>query len=319
MTQSRSIEIETRRDVPGVGTLYLARRRGDPGRQIEFIEATDPGTPRSDKWILMISTQFGCAVSCAMCDAGAAGYHGNLTLPELRDQILTVFDARPETAAGEVKKLKLHFARMGEPSFNPEVLRCIEELGSEGRLPGLVPSISSVAPSCRGTLDFFEELFRLKERWFSGGRFQLQFSVHSTDEAARRALIPIRKWDLEDIAAVGRRWYREGDRRVTLNFALSREAPCDPAIVARLFSPRSFLIKFTPIHPTARADSSGLTANWYQAPERITSLTSELERRGYQVIVNAPWPEEILSHASCGQLARAAAEQPRPEAAAPAC
>ncbi len=299
----RDFKVVDVKEIPPVARLYVARRRNDPDRGVEFIDAVDPGVARKLKWIIMVSTQFGCPVGCSMCDVGSIRYRGNLNLNELLFQIRTVFSAHPEIDASTVEKIKLHFARMGEPSLNPAVTRCIEHLARTSRLTGLVPSISTVAPACPVARDFFEELFRIKERYFREGRFQLQFSVHSTDAAARRALIPVRKWNLEDIANVGKKWWRPGDRKVTLNFALAKGVPFDPDVLGRIFDPERFLIKFTPVHPTRRADENGLTENWFVTPPRVARLASEMERRSFSVIVNPPWPEETRGAVSCGQLA----------------
>jgi len=67
--------LETR-EVPGLARLYLAELPGDGLRMIEFVDTVEPGVEKADKWVLMISTQFGCAVGCRMCDAGAMGFHG---------------------------------------------------------------------------------------------------------------------------------------------------------------------------------------------------------------------------------------------------
>jgi len=192
---------------------------------------------------------------------------------------------------------------MGEPSLNHAVLETLSHLGRTGGMPGLMPSISSVAPRCPQSNTFFDRLIGIKNEFFAGGMFQLQFSVHSTDEDARRVLVPIRKWTLEDIAAFGPRWWRAGDRKLTLNFALSESVPFDPDAVERLYSPEMFLLKFTPIHPTRRADENKLTLSWFEAPERVAKLTDELKRRGYHCIVNPTWPEEVYGAVSCGQLA----------------
>ena len=200
-----TLEARLVRRVGDIAGLYSAFRRGDPSRSLEFIDALDPGVPRAKKWVIMVSTQFGCPVGCAICDAGDRPYRGNVSGEEILEQVRRVLAAHPEQDPARVPKLKVHFARMGEPSFNEGVLEALSALGGGGRLPGLLPSVSSVAPRCARSAAFFETLRAVKDRWFRDGMFQLQFSVHSTDDEARRALVPIRTWSLEEMAEFGRR------------------------------------------------------------------------------------------------------------------
>lgn len=301
--ESPVIGVDLVREVPGFATLYRGNRRGDSGRWFEFLDATDPPHPRSEKWVLMVSSQFGCAVNCSFCDAGRDGYHGNLTVEELLAQIRTVFSSRPDIEPGKVSKLKIHFARMGEPSLNPAVLGCLEHLGKMSGIPGLLPSISSVAPACALSAEFFEKLTGVKDRWFNRGNFQLQFSVHSTDEEARRAIIPIRKWTLAEMGAFGPKWWRAGDRLITLNFALADGVPLEPEVLEKHFAPDRFLVKFTAVHTTRNARDNSLTKIWYKATDRVSKLEEDLTKRGFRVIVNPCWPEEVEHCLSCGQMA----------------
>ena len=44
----------------------------------------------------------------------------------------------------EVKKCKIQFTRMGEPTFNPAVLAVLEELPQRYNIPGLIVSLSTI-------------------------------------------------------------------------------------------------------------------------------------------------------------------------------
>ncbi|MBI5594641.1 MAG: radical SAM protein [Elusimicrobia bacterium] len=290
------------RSIPGIAELYAAERRDDPTRRLEFIDALDPGVPRGDKWVIMVSTQYGCCVGCAMCDAAERRFRGNVPAQDILAQIRTVLAAHPETDPRTVKKLKVHFARMGEPTFNQGVLEALEALAAEG-LPGLLPSISTVAPDCPPSAAFLERLLEVKDRSFPGGMFQLQFSVHTTDAEVRRSLIPIRTWTLERMGEYARRWLRPGDRLVTLNVLSAPGLPFDPARLREVFDPAVCVVKLTPVHPTKRATRNGLLDDWRDPPERVKERASVLESLGFKVIINSPWPEETAGGVSCGQVA----------------
>ena len=60
--------------------VYLARFDND--KTIEFVESLEPGYSREEKWVLILSTLFGCPVACSICDAGNE-YKGKLSKEEL--------------------------------------------------------------------------------------------------------------------------------------------------------------------------------------------------------------------------------------------
>ena len=278
------MRILERRQVPGLATLYLADS-GRPERVMEFVDTLEPGVPRSEKWVMMISTQIGCPVGCLLCDAGTLGYRGNLTAEEMLEQVRQIAGDNPGLNPRSHPKVKIHFARMGEPALNPEVLKALIHLGRHSGWPGLVPSVSTVAPKSPAVEPFFEQLIAVKRDFFGGGRFQLQFSVHSTDEAQRRRLVPVRTWTLEEIAAYGERFVRPGDRKITLNFAAPPGAPLDAAVVERVFRPDRFLVKITPVNPTETSDRRGTSRLWNEAPEDVSRFAAGLESAGFRVIL----------------------------------
>jgi 23S rRNA (adenine2503-C2)-methyltransferase len=294
------LKILARREVPGLATLYLAEL--DAARRVEFVDTLEPGAPKSEKWVMMISTQAGCAVGCRMCDAGATGYQGNLSAPELLGQIRFIAAQNPGLDLARHPKVEIHFARMGEPALNPAVLEALRGLARQCPGPGVIVSVSTVAPKSPAVAPWFEELRRIKSDCFPGGRFQLQFSLHATDEGRRREIIPIKKWTLEEVADYGRRFVRPGDRKVTLNFAPGPGATLDAAVIARVFDPEHFLVKVTAVNPTLSARRSQTTHVWNEAPRSVRAAEAELRRRGFAVILAPGLPEEIASDAACGQL-----------------
>src|SRR5574340_324204 len=122
---------------------------------VECVESVQPPLPRSEKWVLLVSTMFGCPVGCAMCDAGGY-YQGKPSAEQILSQI--DFLVRQRYADGKVpcKQFKIQFARMGEPALNPAVLDVLEALPNRFTAPGLMPSISTVAPA--GCDKFFDRL-----------------------------------------------------------------------------------------------------------------------------------------------------------------
>lgn len=272
----------------------------DQGKLLECVESVQPPLPRAEKWVLLVSTMFGCPVGCAMCDAGGY-YQGKPTADEILAQIEFLVRRRFPNGTIPSRQLKIQFARMGEPALNQAVLDVLEALPGRFKAAGLMPSISTVAPA--GCKDFFERLLLIKRTHYFDGRFQLQFSLHTTDTLIRDQIIPIRKWSFAEMAEYGERFYAPGDRKITLNFALASNSPLDPGVLNKYFSPDKFLIKITPINPTYRAAEKKLTSHIdVQFPNPYDETIMALRSEGYDVIVSIGNVEENQVGSNCGQF-----------------
>ena len=282
---------------PDLATVYIADM--GEGRLIEFVEALQPPYSRDERWILMVSTLYGCPVKCLFCDAGG-DYRGKPSAQEILAQIdAMVLRWYPDRRI-PAGKFKIQFARMGEPALNLAVLEVLEALPRNYQAPGLIPSISTIAP--HGCDVFFERLLEIKDRLYPHGRFQFQFSIHSTDSQYRDRLIPVKKWDFARMAAYGERFYRPGDRKITLNFALAEEAPVDAQVLLNYFDPQRYLVKITPVNPTLQARRNGLASFVDPClPESGDAVVRHLTEVGYQVIVSIGEVEENMIGSNCGQ------------------
>jgi 23S rRNA (adenine2503-C2)-methyltransferase len=189
---------------------------------------------------------------------------------------------------------------MGEPALNMAVLDVLEQLPHRYRAPGLMPSVSTIAP--HGVDVFFEGLLDVKNRLYSNRRFQFQYSIHTTDVALRDKLIPVRKWSFPQMSAYGERFYRSGDRKITLNFALAEGMPVEPDVLLRYFDPERYLVKITPVNPTCRAVQNGLSTHIdpYR-PETGHAIAKTLTGAGYDVIISIGEVEENAIGSNCGQ------------------
>jgi len=292
------VRLYRKESLASVQVLALAAGEGE--RLVEAVESVQPPVPREKKWVLIISTHFGCPVRCAMCDAGGH-WGGPLSAEQMLAQVDRLVAERYPDRRLPQEKLKVQFARMGEPALNPAVLEALRLLPERLEAPGLMPCVSSIAPA--GRERFFDELRVIKDELYSGGRFQLQFSLHSTDPVARRRLIPVRTWDLRALARYGERYYRAGDRKLTLNFAACEGFSIDPAVIAEHFDPARFLVKLTPLNPTSSVRSAALRS-WIDAerPESAQELAAALAERGFEVLVSIGELEENAIGSNCGQL-----------------
>ena len=132
-----------------IAMVYIVET--DSGHLVECVESVQPPLPREKKWVLLVSTMFGCPIGCLMCDAGGY-YHGKPTKDEIFSQIDFLVDKRFPDRKIPCEQFKIQFARMGEPSLNLQVLDVLQELPERYQAPGLMPSISTVAPAGTETI-----------------------------------------------------------------------------------------------------------------------------------------------------------------------
>ena len=263
---------------------------------VEFVESVEPPIPASKKWVSIVSTLYGCPAGCQICDAGR-WFKGKLSASEILEQIDYLVLSRYPSRSVPAEKWKIQFARMGDPAFNPAVLDVLEQLPSLYDAPGLMPSISTIAPI--GTDKFFERLLEQKHRLYPVW-FQFQFSVHSTDKEVRDKLIPVRTWDLARMAEYGKELYVEGGRKVALNFALTEGVPVEPKVIGALFSPDQFIIKITPLNPTSQVELNSLIAMDIHGT-KACDLFASLRGLGFEVIVSVGELAENEIGSNCGQ------------------
>jgi len=286
---------------PDVAEVAVVRYRGDERLCVECVDGLAPPLERERKWIINLSTQFGCPVGCPFCDAAFA-YHGNPDANELLAQVRWALGRHPAELAATCAKLKVHFARMGEPSMNPATLEAAARLPESISTPGLWCCMATVAP--RGREAWFGALFELKERLYRG-RFQLQFSCQSTSEVDRRRLTPIPHWDLPRIADYGGRFHRPGDRKVVLNFALAHDVAFEPGVILDLFDPACFAAKLTPVNPTARGLQAGFqTVLRSEREAELQAACDALTSRGFDVVLSVGDEREDRVGSNCGQAVR---------------
>jgi 23S rRNA (adenine2503-C2)-methyltransferase len=280
-----------------IATVYMADM--GQGRLIEFVEALQTPYSRDERWIIMVSTLFGCPVKCMICDAGGQ-YQGKPSAGEILAQIDYMVRRWYPDGRVPASKFKIQFARMGEPALNMAVLDTLEELPHRYDAPGLMPSVSTIAP--HGREAFFERLMEIKNRLYANGRFQFQFSIHTTDAPLRDQLIPVRKWDFGQMAAYGERFLHPGDRKITLNFALADGMPVEPEVLLRYFDPSRYLVKITPVNPTCQAIKNGLASYIDpKQPESGNGVAHLLAEAGYVVIVSVGEVIENQIGSNCGQ------------------
>ncbi len=280
-----------------IAVVYIGKMRDN--RFVEFVESVQPPLPREKKWVLIVSSLFGCPVGCSFCDGGIS-YKGKLSKEEIFAQIDFPIRKRYPDGNIPVKKFKVQFARVGEPALNPAVIEVLSELPYRYNAPGLLPCVSTIAPE--GTDEFFDKLLYVRKNIYRKKEFQLQFSIHTTDSELRDKLIPVKKWNFKKVAEYGEAFYEENFRKITLNFALAHETTVESSILLEYFDPDKFLIKITPINPTYKALKNKISS--FLEPnnnKKSQVLINNLQNAGYQVIKSIGILEENNIGSNCGQ------------------
>ena len=277
-----------------IASVYIAENKDK--KLIEFVESTQPPLSINRKWVLIVSTLFGCPVDCSFCDAGGR-YNGLMSYEELKFQIDYLINERFPDGYIDTDKFKIQFSRMGEPSFNPNVLKLLKDIPDLYNYRYFLPSLSTIAPN--GTELFFEELLSIKKKLYQK-TFQLQFSLHTSDENQRDSLMPVKKWSFDKIAKYSERFFDKNGKKITLNFALSKDSIFEPEKLLEYFNPNIFLIKITPLNPTHKAVRNELKSLITEKDYQNKLVDSVIEA-GYQTILSIGEWEENKIGSNCGQ------------------
>lgn len=257
-----------------------------------------PLLPLSEKWVVTISTQYGCNMGCEFCDVPKVGSGRNATIEDLKGQIIAAFGL-PE-APNFSKRLNVHFARMGEPTWNPAVLDCARWIiESFGNVYNPHPVISTMMPRRNKSLQQFVNKWMMIKNTIYKGNAGLQLSINSTDENERARQFNGNACTLAEIADIMRGIVPIG-RKITLNFAVAGYT-VDPEVLLRWFSPDRYIIKLTPMHKTATATARGIrTEGEYTQPEPYMELRDRMIKAGYEVLVFIASRDEDEGRITCG-------------------
>lgn len=264
------------------------------------IEGVPHGTlmPLTEKWVITISTQYGCSMGCTFCDVPKVGKGINASCNDLIKQVLTGIYLHPEIES--TKRLNIHFARMGEPTWNPNVLDAVkwmkEHLDTEYNVH---PVVSTMMPRRNEWLKtFIHTWMRIKNRLYKGNA-GLQISINSTNEIEREKMFSNNALSLYDISKLMEGIIPSG-RKITLNFALCNYE-INENILRQYFNPDDYLIKITPMHKTnACVKNNLLTKDGYTNYYPYREVEGRLKSVGYDVIVFIPSLEEDESRITCG-------------------
>lgn len=255
------------------------------------------------KWVATISTQKGCLMKCKFCDCPKFGFKGNVSLEELNYQIETILKNENVT---HTDRFNVHFARMGEPTFNPNVLLFTREnlrqlTAKYIKAKTVHPVISTMLPKNNPNLkNFILQWCDIKNIVYRG-EAGLQFSINSTDEEQRKDQFNDMSLSLKEISKLARTLPHHIGRKYTLNFAVTKDTILDAARLSELFDKDNFIVKITPIHETHSAIENGYDVTTsYDDYDVYRQFEQPLVHAGWDVIVFVPSKEEDNDRITCG-------------------
>ena len=276
---------------------------GDYGKEVNVNRDTAvpdnlPLIPFERKWVITISTQYGCSMGCSFCDVPKVGPGINATMADLQRQVISGLQLHPEVTWSN--RLNIHYARMGEPTFNPAVLDHAKWMKDHiDPEYATHPVLTTMMPRENEWLKtFIHAWVRIKNRVYRGNA-GLQISINTTDEALREKIFRKHSLSLWEIAKIMDGCVPVG-RKFTLNFPVC-EWPIEASVLRRYFDPSLYLVKLTPMHATKAAKANGhQTEGDYTSPTPYLKVKEELEAAGYEVIVFVTSADEDLSRITCG-------------------
>ena len=266
-------------------------------REIEQVTHTDL-LPLTDKWVITISTQYGCKMNCNFCDVPKVGNGKNASFRDLIDQVLTGIRLHPEIEG--TKRLNIHYARMGEPTWNPNILDATKWLKTHVDPEYTIhPVISTMMPKYNEWLKtFIHTWMRMKNRLLRG-EAGLQLSINSTNEDHRSHMFNNQAHTLKEIGKIMEGIIPSG-RKITLNFAIA-DYEITPYILLDYFNPEDYLIKLTPMHKTAQCIKNNIkTKGDYTQYPPYKEHEENFKKAGYDVLVFIASEYEDMGRITCG-------------------
>ena len=255
------------------------------------------------KWVATISTQKGCPMKCKFCDCPRFGFHGNATVHELAYEIQTILEGE---TIDHTERFNVHFARMGEPTFNWNVIDFAKNVlkplvGKYIKAKTIHPVVSTMLPKSNKRLEeFILNWCDIKNEEYNG-EAGLQFSINSTNDEQRNDQFSGMSLSLAEISDLAKKLPMPNGRKYTLNFAVTASTILDAKRLSELFDKNKFIVKITPIHETNSAITNGFDVTTsYTDYDVYRKFEQPLVADGWDVIVFVPSKEEDSDRITCG-------------------
>jgi 23S rRNA (adenine2503-C2)-methyltransferase len=265
---------------------YLFRLSLEGGKGDVFIESVY--IPDNDRATLCVSTQAGCKMGCKFCMTGTLGFHGQLPVGEILNQIFSIPDSD--------KLTNIVYMGEGEPMDNIDhVLRSLQVMTESW---GCAWSPKRITVSTVGVVPGLERFLKESE-------CHLAVSLHNPFGAERQDIMPIEKrYHLTDVVAMLKQYDWQHQRRVSFEYICwhgQNDTIRHAKELVRLLKGlpcRINLIRFHAGVDQAFAGSDEKQMEW---------LRDYLSDNGITTTIRRSRGEDIL--AACGMLVNALSQQ----------
>lgn len=257
-----------------------------------------PLLPLDKKWVCTISTQYGCSMGCKFCDVPKVGPGVNATLDDLRAEVQAVIALHPEVR--DCARFNIHYARMGEPTWNWNVIYHAIITKQIYHDFNVHPVVSTMMPRFNKDLKAFIRAWCQIKNTYYNGEAGLQLSINSTSILERHEMFNGNALTPAEISALMEEMPNPVGRKYTLNFAIAGYT-INADYLARLFPPSRFVCKLTPMHKTASALENDIrTAGDYTESYPYEEDEARLKAAGFETLVFIASKEEDESRITCG-------------------
>jgi len=245
--------------------------------------------PSSTRTTACISSQSGCPLGCKFCATGQFGFHRNLTVGEIFDQVSILNDLSMTQFQKTLSNIVI--MGMGEPFLNYDAtLGAINHITSPDGM-GMSPKRITLS-----TAGLVPEIIKFAD---ADCGVQLAISLHSANQKYRESIMPIaKKYPISDLINALKYYYEKTKERITIEYLLMEgiNDSLDDAHELATFC-KNFPVK---INLIAYNEVVGIDYK-KPAPETITDFGAFLENRNLIVNIRRSRGNDIA--AACGQLA----------------
>ena len=248
--------------------------------------------PEEDRGALCMTSQVGCALSCAFCHTGTQKLVRNLGAADIVGQMLVARDAYGEWPSPQGGRMLSNIVMMGmgEPLLNYDNVAAALKIMMDRE--GISISRRRITLSTAG---YVPNMARCGAELGVG----LAVSLHAVTDALRDRLVPInRKFPIAELLAACRDYPGANNaRRITFEYVMLKgvnDSPADARELVRLIRGIPAKVNLIPFNPWPGAPFECST------DASIAAFAEIVNRAGYSSPVRTPRGRDIL--AACGQL-----------------